>query len=47
MLLTMHYSVSTHWDVYKTLEMTNWDVLTFDNILSNTITNINYMLLTM
>ena len=47
MLLIMHYSVSTHLDVYKTLEMTNWDVLTFDNILSNTITNINYMLLTM
>ena len=47
MLLIMHYSVSTHWDVYKTLEMTNYDVLTFDNILSNTITNINYMLLTM
>ena len=47
MLLTMHYSVSTHWDVYKTLEMTIWDVLKFDNILSNTIINIHYMLLTM
>ena len=34
MLLIMHYSVSTHWDVYKTLEMTIWDVLKFDNILS-------------
>ena len=43
----MHYSVSTHWDVYKTLKMTIFDVLTFDNILSNTITNIHYMLLTM
>ena len=32
MLLIMHYSVSTHWDVYKTLEMTIWDVLKFDNI---------------
>ena len=30
MLLIMHHSVSMHWDVYKTLEMTNWDVLTFD-----------------
>ena len=47
MLLIMHYSVSTHWDVYKTLEMTIWDVLKFDNILSNTITNIHYMLLIM
>ena len=37
MLLIMHYSVSTNWDVYKTLEMTIWDVLKFDNILSNTI----------
>ena len=27
MLLIMHYSVSTHTDVYKTLEMTIWDVL--------------------
>ena len=34
MLLIMHYSVSTHWGVYKTLEMTIWDVLKFDNILS-------------
>ena len=32
MLLIMHYSDSTHWDVYKTLEMTIWDVLKFDNI---------------
>ena len=47
MLLIMHYSVSTHSDVYKTLEMTIGDVLTYDNILSNTITNIHYMLLTM
>ena len=47
MLLIMHYSVSTNWDVYKTLEMTIWDVIKFDNILSNTITNILYMLLTM
>ena len=47
MLLIMHYSVSTNWDVYKTLEMTIWDVLKFDNILSNTITNIHYMLLIM
>ena len=47
MLLIMHYSVSTHWDVYKTLEMTIRDVLKFDNILSNTITNIHYMLLIM
>ena len=27
--------------------MTNWDVLTFDNIYLNTITNIHYMLLIM
>ena len=27
MLLIMHYSVSTHLDDYKTLEMTIWDVL--------------------
>ena len=27
MLLIMHYSVSTNWDVYKTLEMTIWDDL--------------------
>ena len=47
MLLIMHYSVSTHLDDYKTLVKTLWDVLTFDNILSNTITNIHYMLLTM
>ena len=47
MSLIMHYSVSTHKDIYKTLEMTIWDVLKFDNILSNTITNILYMLLTM
>ena len=45
MLLIMHYSVSTHWDVYKTLvRMTIWDVLTFD---CQIITNIHYMLLTM
>ena len=43
MLLIMHYSVSTHLDDYKTLEMTIWDVLKCDNI---TITNIHYMLLT-
>ena len=30
MLLIMHYSVSTHWDVFKILEMTIWDVLTFE-----------------
>ena len=47
MLLIIHYSVSTNWYVYITLEMTIWDVLKFDNILSNTITNIHYMLLTM
>ena len=47
MLLIMHYSVSKNWEFYKTLEMTIWDVLKFDNILSNTITNIHYMLLTM
>ena len=47
MLLIMHYSVSTHLDDYKTLGKTIWDVLTFDNILSNTITNIHYMLLAM
>ena len=47
MLLTMYFSVSTHWNVYKTQGKTIWDVLTFDNILSNTITNIHYMLLTM
>ena len=47
MLLIMHYSVSTHKNVYKTLEMTIWEVLTFDNILLNTITNIHYMLLIM
>ena len=47
MLLIMHYSVSTHLDDYKTLEMTIWDVLKFDNIYSNTITNIHYMLFTM
>ena len=47
MLLKIHYSVSTNWDVYKTLEMTIWDVIKFDNFLSNTITNIHYMLLTM
>ena len=32
MLLIMHYSVSTHKNVYKILEMTIWDVFTFDNI---------------
>ena len=32
MLLIMHYSVSTHTDVYKKLETKIWDVLTFDNI---------------
>ena len=47
MLLIMHYSVSTNWDVYKTLEMKIWDVLKFDNIFTNTITNILYMLLIM
>ena len=47
MLLIMHFSVSTHKDVYKTLETKIWDVLKFDNILSITITNIHYMLLIM
>ena len=47
MLLIMHYSVSTHTDVYKKLETKIWEVLTFDNIYSNTITNIHYMLLIM
>ena len=31
----------------KTLETTILDVLKFDNIITNTITNIHYMLLTM
>ena len=47
MLLIMHFSVSTHLDVYKIVEITIWEVLTLDNILLNTITNIHYMLLIM
>ena len=34
-------------DVYKIVEITIWEVLTFDNILLNTIANIHYMLLIM
>ena len=37
MLLIMHYLVSTHWDVYKSLETTIWNVLkiVFDLVINN------------